>query len=85
MALNPEFGKSLDSIPHINLRSETTVKKLIKQGRTPFLLASDGFEMLDRAVCFIPPSKTKPAVTFELSLEEARKIAVIRDKLQHQH
>lgn len=77
-----EFEKPPSSIPHTDLRKESTVKKLIKQGRTPFLLVSDGQEHFERAICFIPSSKSQPAEEFELSIEDAGKIAAVRDRLQ---
>lgn len=82
MALNPEIDKPPSTIPYIDLRNESTVKKLIKEDRTPFLLINDGQEHYDRAVVFIPQGKAKPAETFTVSLDEAREIAKIRDKIQ---
>lgn len=84
MALNPEF-RGRPQLPHIDLRKESIVKKLIKENRTPFLLINDGQEYYDRAIVFIPQGKSKPAESFTVSLDEAREIAQIRDKLQRQH
>ena len=82
MALNPEFDNPLSTASHTNLRRESTLKRLLKEKRYPAILAYDGEEQLEEAICFIPAGKTKPAETFTISLEEAGKIAAIRDKLQ---
>lgn len=84
MALNPEF-RGRPQLPHTNLRSEATLKKLLKEGRYPSILSSYGEKHYEEATCFIPQSKSKPAETFTVSLEDARKIAQIRDRLQRQH
>lgn len=85
MAQQLEFENSSNSFPHTDLRKESTVKKLIKEGRTPFLLVYNGEMQMDTAICFIPPGKSKPAETFALSIKDAAKIALIRDRLQREH
>jgi len=85
VALNLEFDYRYDSTAHTDLRSESAIKKLIKEGRPPCLLAHDGEMELDRTICFIPANRSKPAETFEVSFKEAGRIAKIRDMLQRQH
>lgn len=82
MALNLESEKPPSFIPQTDLRREDVVKKLIQEGRTPFLLVSNGLENFKTAVCYIPPGKFSPEQTLDLTLEEARQIASIRNKLQ---
>jgi hypothetical protein len=82
VALNFESEKPPSKLPYTDLRKERTVKKLIKENRIPFLLINDGQELYDRAVVFIPQGKSKPAETFTVSLDDAREIARVRDRLQ---
>lgn len=85
MAQQWEVKRAPDFVPHPDLRKKSVVKRLIDEGRPPFLMAYDGEMQLERPVCFIPAANSMPAETFEVSHEDAGKIASIRDKLQRQH
>lgn len=78
LRLGPE-GKP-DFTPHLNLRNDRVVKKLITQGRIPFLMHAG-----EAVVCFIPPGKRSPSETHELGIDDAKRIAAIRDQLQYNH
>lgn len=84
MALNPEF-RGRPQIPHTNLRSEATLKRLLKEGRYPSILVHDGNRQMENAECLIPGGNSKPPERFTVSLEDAKEIAQIRDRLQRQH
>lgn len=78
LRLGPE-GRP-DFTPHLNLRKDTVVKKLITQGRIPFLVRTG-----EAVICFIPPGKNTPSETHELGIDDAKRIAAIRDQLQYHH
>lgn len=80
MALNPEFGKTPKVLPHINLRSEATLKKLMEDGRYP-ALSRLGYKDT-KIECFIPGNDTAPSQSFKISFEEAREIIAIRTRLE---
>lgn len=81
MALNLESEKPPSFIPQSDLRREDVVKKLIQEGRTPVLLINNGQEDFETAICYIPPGQFSPEQTFDLTLDEARQIARIRDSI----
>jgi len=80
-----ELEPSISHIPLTELRKESVVKKLIEEGRTPFVVAYKGLEEeFDPPFCFIPSTKTKPSQIFDLSFEDAAEIALINRKLQRE-
>jgi hypothetical protein len=80
VALNFEVEHSSPPISLESLRSESVVKSLIKEGRTPFLMR---LEDREAALCFIPPAVDNPnsAQSLKITLHDAGEIASIRRKL----
>lgn len=82
MAQRWEVERTPGFIPHPDLRKKSVVKRLIDEGRPPFIVFRGMETQMDVAVCSIPAGNSKPAEIFELSIEDARRIALIRNELQ---
>lgn len=81
MAISVESLKPTAEISPSDLRQECIVKKLIQEGRTPFIVVYDGTDLLDDALCFIPNSDANMSQTLKISFSDAIEIAKLRDKL----
>lgn len=84
MAQQLEFERSPDFIPHTDLRDKSVIESLVRKGRIPFLMAHNGEMQMKTAICLIPPGDNAPSEKFELSLKDAKTVALIINELQRQ-